>query len=184
MKLVILDRDGVINHDSEHYIKSPDEWIPIPGSLEAIAQLNHIGYQVAVATNQSGIGRGLYTEETLAAIHQKMQTLLSGMGGRIDRVFYCPHLPTQGCDCRKPAPGLLKQIAAYYQCDLTDVPFVGDSLRDVRAACAAGCQPVLVRSGNGAAVESMLREISQPVLVFDDLAAFVTALAKKKLVTN
>ncbi|MBI5448612.1 MAG: D-glycero-beta-D-manno-heptose 1,7-bisphosphate 7-phosphatase [Gammaproteobacteria bacterium] len=176
MKLIILDRDGVINYDSEHYIKSAQEWLPLPGSLEAIAQLNAKGYTVTVATNQSGIGRGLYTEEDLGAIHQKMQMSLAQLGGRIDRIFYCPHLPTQGCGCRKPAPGLLKQIALYYRCDLTQVPFVGDSLRDIRAACAAGCQPVLVRSGNGAAVEALSYEAAPTVQVFDDLAAFVASL--------
>ena len=176
MKLIILDRDGVINYDSEHYIKSPTEWIPIPGSLEAIAQLNLKGYKVVVATNQSGIGRGLYSEDMLLSIHAKMQQALNEVQGRVDHVFYCPHLPTYGCDCRKPAPGLLRQIAAYYHCDLQGVPFVGDSLRDIRAACAVGCQPVLVRSGNGAAVEFLLKELPFPVLVYDDLASFVAQL--------
>ncbi|EKD75279.1 MAG: D,D-heptose 1,7-bisphosphate phosphatase (D-glycero-D-manno-heptose 1,7-bisphosphate phosphatase) [uncultured bacterium] len=176
MKLVILDRDGVVNYDSEHYIKSPEEWIPIPGSLEAIATLNRKGYTVTIATNQSGIGRGFYNEMQLDAIHQKMQTILKVHQGRIDRVFYCPHLPTQACNCRKPAPGLLQQIAAHYQCDLNAVPFVGDSLRDIRAACAVGCQPVLVRTGNGAAVESLLKEIASHVWVYDDLAAFAESL--------
>src|SRR3990167_2710758 len=113
MKLVILDRDGVVNYDSEHYIKSPEEWIPIPGSLEAIATLNRKGYTVTIATNQSGIGRGFYNEMQLDAIHQKMQTILKVHQGRIDRVFYCPHFPTQACNCRKPAPGLLQEIASH-----------------------------------------------------------------------
>jgi len=176
VKLVILDRDGVINHESPDYIKSPAEWHPISGSLEAIAALSHKGYRIAVATNQSGVGRGLYTDAMLATIHQKMQEALQVLKGQVDHVFYCPHLPTAGCDCRKPEPGLLRQIAHYYQCDLTGVPFVGDSLRDVRAAHAVGCQPILVRSGNGAAVEPLLKELSYDVLVYDDLAAFVATL--------
>lgn len=176
MKLVILDRDGVINYDSEHYIKSAEEWRPIPGSLEAIALLNRKGYIVVVATNQSGIGRGLYGEEALTEIHRKMHLALEQVGGKIEKIFYCPHLPTMACECRKPAPGLLKQIAAHYNCDLTGVPFVGDSLRDVRAACAVGCLPILVRSGNGAAAEALLHEVAPSALVFDDLAAFAATL--------
>ncbi len=147
MKLIILDRDGVINFDSEEYIKSPDEWNPIPGSLEAIADLKRAGFTIAVATNQSGIARGLYDLKTLDAIHAKMQDTLSTLGGSIDAIFFCPHHPDEGCDCRKPNPGLLHQIAQHFSVNLNKIPFIGDSLRDLQAAQQAGCQPILVRTG-------------------------------------
>lgn len=140
-KLVILDRDGVINYDSIHYIRSPEDWRPILGSLEAIARLKKAGFRVAVATNQSGIGRGYYTEATLAAIHQKMQEALSMFGVQIDVIFYCPHLPSEECACRKPKPGLLQKIAAHFQCGLTQIPFIGDNASDVEAAIAATAAP-------------------------------------------
>lgn len=175
MKLIILDRDGVINYDSEHYIKTPDEWIPIPGSLEAIGELTRKGYHLVVATNQSGVGRGYYDEATLAAIHNKMHALLAEFNGKIDKVFYCPHLPTAACDCRKPAPGLLRQISEHYACDLRKVPFVGDSMRDIRAALTVGCRPILLRSGNGLATEPLLGNLEEKVEVFDDLAAFAAS---------
>ena len=141
-KLIILDRDGVINYDSMDYIKTPDEWHAIPGSLEAISRLNKAGYHVVVATNQSGVGRGYYSEEVLAAIHQKMQNLLAEKGGKIHVIFYCPHLPWAGCDCRKPRPGLLKMIGQHFQCDLQCIPFIGDNMCDVEAANAVGAAPI------------------------------------------
>ena len=142
MKLIILDRDGVINHDSAQFIKSPDEWKPIAGSLEAIARLNQWGYRVVVATNQSGVGRGLFEMDTLNAIHEKMIKACANAGGRIDAIFFCPHPADSTCDCRKPKPGLLKEIAARYNIDLTGVPTVGDSLRDLQAGVAVGCRQV------------------------------------------
>ncbi|HWU34448.1 MAG TPA: D-glycero-beta-D-manno-heptose 1,7-bisphosphate 7-phosphatase [Methylovorus sp.] len=151
MKLVILDRDGVINHDSPHFIKSPNEWIPIPGSLEAIALLNQSGFRVALATNQSGIGRGLFDMATLNAIHDKMHRSLSQLGGRIDALFYCPHAAEAKCDCRKPKAGMLEEIGRRFGMDLKGAPCVGDSLRDLQAGVACGCQPILVRTGKGEA---------------------------------
>lgn len=149
MKLLIIDRDGVINHDSSSYIKSPAEWKPIPGSLEAIALLNQAGYRVTVATNQSGIGRGLFDMATLNAIHDKMHRALGLAGGRIDGIFYCPHAQDAGCNCRKPKPGLLEDIGRRLGISLEGVPFIGDSLRDIDAALAVGAQPVLVLTGKG-----------------------------------
>lgn len=149
MKLVILDRDGVINFDSDNFIKSPEEWKPIPGSLESIARLNHAGFHVVVATNQSGLGRGLFDMATLNAIHDKMFRMLGQAGGRIDAVFYCPCAAEQGCECRKPRPGMFHEIARRFGADLAGVPAVGDSLRDLQAAEAAGAQPLLVLTGKG-----------------------------------
>jgi len=149
MKLIILDRDGVINRDSAEYIKTPAEWKPIPGSLEAIARLNQDGYRVVIATNQSGIGRGLFDMATLNAIHDKMHKALAQVGGRVDAVFYCPHAQHADCACRKPRPGLLKDIAHRFNTGLTGVPVVGDSLRDLQAAVEVGAQPILVLTGKG-----------------------------------
>lgn len=146
-KLVILDRDGTINRASDLFVKSPEEWLPIPGSLEAISRLNHAGYHVVIATNQSGLGRGLIDMAALNAVHTHMVKSLSAVGGRIDAVFYCPHTPDEGCGCRKPWPGLFAQIAERYGVDLTGVPCIGDSLRDMQAAEAAGCAPHLVCTG-------------------------------------
>ena len=143
-KLVILDRDGVINYDKKDYIKSPEEWHPIPGSLEAIATLNAQGFRVAVASNQSGIARGLFSEKTLDAIHQKMYKALAQVGGKIDFIAYCPHLPEDLCLCRKPNPGMLYEIARYFHCDLNRVPFVGDKMSDVLAAEAVGATPIWI----------------------------------------
>lgn len=173
VKLIILDRDGVINFDSDNYIKSPSEWIPIPGSLEAIAKLNNAGYKVAIASNQSGVARGLYDLKTLAAIHQKMQTSLAAVGGTIDAIFFCPHHPDDRCTCRKPKTGLFQQIARHFQLLLVDVPAVGDSLRDLEAAQAVGCQPLLVLTGNG---QETLKKIKNTVPVFDNLAMAVNRL--------
>jgi D-glycero-D-manno-heptose 1,7-bisphosphate phosphatase len=149
MKLVILDRDGVINFDSDSFIKSPAEWRPIPGSLEAIARLNHAGYHVVLATNQSGVGRGLFEVSTLNAIHDRMHRALAQMGGRIDAIFFCPHANDSGCNCRKPRSGLLDEIANRFNIDLEGVPSVGDSLRDLQAAAAVGAAPMLVLTGKG-----------------------------------
>lgn len=153
-KLVILDRDGVINYDSDQYIKSAEEWIPLPGSLEAIAELNQAGFQVTVATNQSGLARGLFTINDLHAMHQKMMDLLAPMGGRVDGIFFCPHVDADRCDCRKPLPGLMRDIASRYRktdsaLPLIGVPIVGDSLRDLEAATALGASPHLVLTGKG-----------------------------------
>ena len=149
MKLVILDRDGVINFDSAQFIKSPDEWKPIPGSLNAIARLNQSGYRVVVATNQSGVGRDLFDMDTLNRIHQKMHKAVGEVGGRIDAIFYCPHTADSACECRKPKPGMFKRISETLNIDLKGVPTVGDSLRDLQAGAAVGCLPLLVRTGKG-----------------------------------
>jgi D-glycero-D-manno-heptose 1,7-bisphosphate phosphatase len=174
-RLIILDRDGTINHDSEHFIKSPDEWRPIPGSLEAIARLNHAGYRVVVATNQSGIGRGLFDMGTLNAIHDKMHRALALVGGRIDAIFFCPHAADATCDCRKPRAGLLKEAGRRFNVELAGVPVIGDGLRDLQAAEAVGAQPMLVLTGKG---ERTLREGGFPknTVIFPDLAFAVSAL--------
>ncbi|MCA1926376.1 MAG: D-glycero-beta-D-manno-heptose 1,7-bisphosphate 7-phosphatase [Thiobacillus sp.] len=170
MKLIILDRDGVINFDSDQFIKSPEEWKPIPGSLEAIARLTREGWHVAVATNQSGLARGLFEIATLNAIHAKMHKAVAAAGGRIEAVFYCPHSSEMHCACRKPRAGMLHEIAARYGCDLRGVPSVGDSLRDLQAAVSVGARPLLVKTGKG---ERTLAAggLPQDTLVFDDLAA-------------
>ena len=175
-KLVILDRDGTINYDSPSYIKSPDEWVPIPGSLEAIARLARADYRVAVATNQAGIERGLFDLETLAAIHRRLQHAVARLGGRLDDFFVCPHAPEAQCECRKPKPGLLFDIARTFNVALTEVHMVGDTRRDLDAAAAAGARPVLVRTGYG---EQTLREGNLPAgtRVFDDLAQFSRHIA-------
>ena len=149
MKLVILDRDGVINQDSANFIKNPNEWIPIPGSLEAIALLNQSGFRVAVATNQSGVSRGLFDMATLNSIHDKMHRELAAVGGRIDAVFYCPHSAEDNCDCRKPKPGMIKEIGKRFSVELDRVFAVGDALRDIQAFSNAGCRTILVRTGKG-----------------------------------
>lgn len=149
MKLIILDRDGVINFDSDQFIKSPDEWKPIPGSLEAIARLTRDGWRVVVATNQSGLARGLFEMATLNAIHAKMHKAVALAGGRIEAVFYCPHSAEMDCECRKPKAGMLNEIAMRYGLDLTNVPAVGDSLRDLQAAASVGARPLLVKTGKG-----------------------------------
>jgi D-glycero-D-manno-heptose 1,7-bisphosphate phosphatase len=177
MKLVILDRDGVINHDSDNYIKSPDEWVPIPGSLDAIARLHQSGFQIAVATNQSGIARGFFDIATLNAMHNKMHLLVTQSGGYIDGIFYCPHGPSDNCHCRKPLPGLLLQIARRFSANLDEVYFVGDSQSDIQAARNAGARPVLVRTGKGSKTESKLKA-DDNIPVFDDLSAFSVYLTK------
>ena len=175
MRLIILDRDGVINEDSDAYIKSPAEWIPIEGSLEAIARLNHAGYQVAVVTNQAGVARGLFDLDTLMRIHERMHHAAAAAGGNIDAVFFCPHGPDDDCDCRKPKPGLLRDGAQRLRVPLDGVPFVGDTLRDIQAAEAVGAQPILVRTGKGCGTEAEL-PTGHGYPVYDDLAAAVDAL--------
>ncbi|MDO9371674.1 MAG: D-glycero-beta-D-manno-heptose 1,7-bisphosphate 7-phosphatase [Gammaproteobacteria bacterium] len=179
MKLIILDRDGVINYDSDEFIKSPDEWVPIPGSLESIARLNRAGYTVVVASNQSGVGRGLFDLSTLHQIHEKMQREVARVGGKVDAIFFCPHTPDDHCDCRKPKPGLLLDVAKKFACELTGVPAVGDSLRDIEAAQAVGAKPVLVRTGKGGEVVKS-GKLPAGVEVCDDLVAFVDALLVKR----
>jgi D-glycero-D-manno-heptose 1,7-bisphosphate phosphatase len=172
MKLVILDRDGVINQDSDQFIKTPDEWKPIPGSLEAIARLNHAGFRVIVASNQSGIGRGLFDMGALNAINDKMYRALAQAGGRIDALFYCPHAADANCGCRKPKPGLFTDIAQRFNVDLAGVPSVGDSLRDLQAAAAVGAQPVMVLTGKGSKTQAA-GGLPDNTLVFADLAEAV-----------
>jgi D-glycero-D-manno-heptose 1,7-bisphosphate phosphatase len=150
IKLVILDRDGSINQVSDEYIKAPAEWQAIPSSLEAVARLNHAGWHVVLATNQSGLGRGLFEVSDLNAIHSLMHQQLAELGGRVDAVFYCPHTPDEQCHCRKPQTGLLEQIAERYGTSLQGVPMIGDSQRDMVAGAAMGCEPHLVLTGRGA----------------------------------
>ena len=149
MKLVILDRDGVINEDSDDYIKSPGEWHPVPGSIEAIAKLCQAGFTVAVATNQSGVGRGYYSLATLEAMHAKMTGLVEQAGGRISCIRFCPHTPDDNCDCRKPKPGLVLQIEEALKCRAKGAWFVGDTAKDMQVAQTSGCHPVLVKTGKG-----------------------------------
>lgn len=189
MRLVILDRDGVINQDSDAYIKSPEEWVPLPGSLEAIARLCRGEYKVIVATNQSGIARGLFDMDTLNKIHNRMLDQIHHRGGEIEAIFFCPHGPDDGCDCRKPRPGLLRQIAERLHINLAGVPVVGDSLRDIQAAKAVHALPVLVRSGKGRRTLDALNEEEESewmaeVPVYDDLAAFADALLAGRLDTH
>lgn len=178
-KLVVLDRDGVVNVESDRYVKSPEEWQPIPGSLEAIADLCAHGFEVFVVSNQSGIGRGLLTEDALAAIHAKMREAVERVGGSLRGVYYCPHRPDEGCRCRKPAPGLLERVESESRCSLAGAPFIGDKLSDVAAARAVGARPILVRTGHGSAAARALA--TEPgtegaVEVYADLAAAVRRL--------
>ena len=170
MKLVILDRDGVINYDSKQFIRSPAEWRPIPGSLEAIARLNQAGYHVVVATNQSGLGRGLFDMDTLNGIHEKMHRTVLGVGGRIDAIFYCPHTLESDCPCRKPKSGMFERIAKCFNIDLPGTPAVGDSLRDLQAAAAVGATPLLVLTGKGTQTKDE-GGLPEGTLIFPDLAA-------------
>ncbi len=175
MKLIILDRDGVINRDSDAFIKTPDEWIPIAGSLEAIARLNQAGFQVVIATNQSGIARGLFGMPTLNAIHQKMHSAAQLAGAEIDAVFFCPHAADDNCDCRKPKPGLFYEIARRFDVNLKAVPTVGDSLRDLQAGFVAGCSPMLVLTGKGMTTQAK-GGLPPGTTVWSDLAAVVDHL--------
>ncbi|MGO3743208.1 D-glycero-beta-D-manno-heptose 1,7-bisphosphate 7-phosphatase [Kerstersia sp.] len=175
MKLIILDRDGVINQDSKAFVKSPDEWLPLPGSLEAMARLSQSGWRIAVATNQSGLARGLFDMETLNAMHAKMRRALAALGGTVDAIFLCPHGPEESCGCRKPAPGMLSDISRRFETPLASVPMVGDSLRDLQAAAAAGAQPWLVRTGNGQATAAA-GQLPPGTRIANDLTAVVDTL--------
>jgi D-glycero-D-manno-heptose 1,7-bisphosphate phosphatase len=181
MKLVILDRDGTINSDSDDFVKSPDEWLPLPGSLEAIARLNHGGWHVVIASNQSGLGRGLFDVASLNAMHAKMHKLLAAKGGRIDAVFYCPHSPEESCNCRKPLPGLYEQIGARFGVPLKGVPTAGDSLRDLQAGASVGCEPHLVLTGKSARFRhgALPEGLPTGTLVHQDLGAFADFLIER-----
>jgi len=184
LKLVILDRDGTINEDRDDYVKSPDEWVPLPGALEAISRLNHAGWHTVVATNQSGLARGIFDTGTLNAVHVKMNQALARFGGRIDAVFFCPHGPNEGCACRKPLPGLFHLIGERFGIDLAEVPLVGDSLRDLQAGSAAGCPTHLVRTGKAAeldeaGIEWICRQVPG-TRVHADLAAFAEHLIRSQ----
>ncbi|PCJ24295.1 MAG: D-glycero-beta-D-manno-heptose-1,7-bisphosphate 7-phosphatase [SAR86 cluster bacterium] len=174
MKVVVLDRDGVINHDSDNYIKSAEEWLPIDGSIDAIATLSKSGYQVMVATNQSGLGRNYFDEYALAKMHTKLCTMVEEAGGIVDGIFYCPHTPDQNCECRKPKTGLLKQIESEFSCSLSGSCFIGDSYGDIQAALAFGCEPILVRTGKGLITEQRIqKEGLSNISIFDNLASAV-----------
>lgn len=184
MKLVILDRDGTINEDRDDYVKSADEWVPLPGALEAIARLNHAGFHTVIASNQSGLGRGLFDMAALNAMHAKLNQMLARVGGRIDAVFFCPHAPDEQCECRKPLPGLFEQIAERYGVQLKGVPVVGDTQRDLQAGLAVGCEPHLVRTGKAAALDdAQLQQWLQRLpgtTVHDDLSAFADWLIERE----
>ncbi len=181
MKLVILDRDGTINEDSLEYIKSEAEWKPLPGALEAIARLNHAGWHVVVASNQSGLGRGLFDVAALNAMHAKMHKLLATAGGRVEAIFYCPHAPDQACRCRKPQPGLFEQIGERYGIDLKGVPAVGDTARDLIAGTSVGCEPHLVLTGKGEALRGQPLPDNFPpgTRVHENLLAFADYLVTR-----
>jgi D-glycero-D-manno-heptose 1,7-bisphosphate phosphatase len=183
VKLVILDRDGTINVERDDYVKSPEEWEPLPGAMEAVARLNHGGWHVVIATNQSGLGRGLFDMASLNAMHAKMNRLLMEFGGRVDAVFFCPHAPEDGCDCRKPMPGLFEQIGERYGLELRGLPAVGDSLRDLQAAAAVGCETHLVLTGKcvgmeQAQVQALLDQVPGTT-THADLAAFAEFLVMR-----
>jgi D-glycero-D-manno-heptose 1,7-bisphosphate phosphatase len=189
MKTIILDRDGVINQDSDEFIKSVDEWLPIPGSLEALALLHRHDYRVVVITNQSGIARGLFSMATLNDIHRHMLSETRKKGGLIEAVFFCPHGPDDGCTCRKPASGMLKDVASRLKIEMSGVPAVGDSMRDLLAARDVGALPVLVKTGKGKLTTRMLKKKDSPIAVddvisFKDLASFTDALLAGELDEN
>ncbi|MBU3058570.1 D-glycero-beta-D-manno-heptose 1,7-bisphosphate 7-phosphatase [Pseudomonas indica] len=179
MKLIILDRDGVINQDSDEFVKNLDEWIPIPGSIEAIARLSKAGWTIAVATNQSGVARGLFDMTMLTDMHLKMQKLVMEQGGRIDLIVHCPHGPKDGCECRKPKPGMFRTIAEHFELpDLQGVPVVGDSHRDLHAGLMLGGTPYLVKTGKG--LRTLESNLPPGTQVFDNLAAVVDHLLKDR----
>ncbi len=182
--LVILDRDGTINIDSDDYIKSPEEWVALPGAIDAIAKLNHAGWRVVIASNQSGLGRGLFDVATLNQMHDKMNKALAKAGGRVDAIFYCPHTPDDNCNCRKPLPGLFEQIADRFGADLHDVHAVGDSLRDAQAAAASGCMPHLVLTGKGEPFigQALPDNFPTQTQVHTDLAAFADWLLAQPII--
>jgi len=175
-RLVVRDRDGVINQDSADFVKSADEWVPLDGSIEAIARLSRAGFCVAVASNQSGLARGLFDTHALADMHSKLHALVADAGGRVDHIAICPHGPDDNCDCRKPLPGLLQQISTTLNVSLANAPVIGDSLRDLEAAQSVGARPILVRTGNGRKTEGNLPAALSTIDVYDDLGAAVTAL--------
>ena len=177
--LIILDRDGVINHDSRAFVKNTTEWVPLSGSIGAIADLSKAGYTIAVASNQSGLARGRFDRNALRAMHRKLRRLVAAEGGRVDRIVVCPHGPDDHCRCRKPKPGLLQRLARHYRTALEGVPVVGDSLRDLQAAAAAGATPLLVRTGNGLKTSANLPDDLRSVRVFDDLAAVAASLIRR-----
>ncbi len=177
--LVILDRDGVINRDSPEFVKSAAEFVPLPGSIRAIAELDRGGFTVTVASNQSGLARGLFDRKALRAMHRKLRRLVAAEGGRIDRIVVCPHGPDDGCSCRKPKDGLLRRLGRHYGTSLEAVPVIGDSLRDLQAAVTSGARPMLVRSGNGRKTEGQLDGVLAGTAVFDDLAAAAAALLEE-----
>jgi D-glycero-D-manno-heptose 1,7-bisphosphate phosphatase len=181
MKLCILDRDGTINEDSDEYVKAPSEWKPLPGALEAVARLNHAGWHVVLATNQSGLGRGLFDVVALNAMHTKMHTMLAAVGGKVDAIFYCPHTPDDACQCRKPEPGLFRQIGERYGIELKGIPAVGDSERDLIAAVAAGCEPHLVLTGKALHMRGRALPATLPAntIVHQDLADFAEYLVNR-----
>lgn len=176
-KLIILDRDGVINQDSDEYVKNADEWIPIPGSIEAIAELCKNGYTICIATNQSGLARGYFTEATLKQMHKKLTDLVEKQGGKIHSIYFCPHSPDDNCDCRKPLPGMFKQIALQFSLkDLRHVRTVGDSLRDLQAGKALGCDTFLVETGKGQRTLNSGKALPDNTEVFKDLREFADSL--------
>jgi D-glycero-D-manno-heptose 1,7-bisphosphate phosphatase len=179
VKLVILDRDGVINEDSDDYIKTLGEWVPVPGSIEAIAHLSRAGYSIGVATNQSGIARGYFDEVTLANMHALLCELVEEAGGQVDAICYCPHGPDEGCHCRKPNPGLLEQISAELQLPVRGAWYVGDTAKDMELALACGCKPLLVRTGKGKQMEAKLDAgMRTNVTIVDDLVAAAAHILK------
>lgn len=178
-KLIILDRDGVINHDSPHFIKSPEEWIPLTGSMEAIAALKTAGFIVAVCTNQSGVGRGYYSEAILASIHQKMTDLLAKHGHAFDAIVYCPHTPEAHCHCRKPKSGMVLALLAQFNVSAQDTWVVGDSWRDMEAGMTVGCKTLLVKTGNGEKTCATHAEALANTPVCDDLASAVGILTQR-----
>ena len=175
-RLVVLDRDGVINRESADFVRSAEEWVPLAGSIEAIARLSNAGFSVAIASNQSGLASGLFDTSALAAMHGKLHDLVAAAGGRVDHIAICPHGPDDDCDCRKPRPGLLHQIGTRFDISLAGTPVVGDSLRDIQAAVAVDARPILVRTGNGRNTERVLPADLSFIEVYDDLSAAVTAL--------
>ena len=182
-KLIIVGRDGILNEFREDHIKSPDEWLAVPGALEAVSRLNHAGWHVVVATNQAGIGRGMIDMASINAVHAHMLRRLQTVGGRIDAIFLCPHAPEEQCDCRKPLPGMMFDIARRYGVELALVPMVGDNLRDLQAAHAAGCEPHLLRNGRAAALDdaqlaAWLEQVPG-TYVHDDLAAFTSHMLER-----
>jgi len=182
-KLVILGRDGILNEYREGHVTAPEEWRPVPGALEAVSRMNHAGWHVVVATNQAGIGRGMIDMAAVNAVHAHMNHQLMEQGGRVDAVFFCPHTPEDNCDCRKPKPGMVLDIGRRYGVDLSHVPLVGDTLRDMQTAVAAGCEPHLVLSGRAAELDeeqlkALLQQVPQAQL-HEDLAAFAEFLLRR-----